>query len=236
MAARPSRDPASAGPGPNSGRRAAVRTAALAALLLAASLIVAVTGPEPPGGEASPSAAPPRPGPGVEDPATSTPTKTPPPRRLAVRTTGDVTGSVTLAVVATRRPAPVRVRLHGAAASVTRRVMVWRRYGRLVTVHGLAPGAYRWVVTSPTAARVAGRVRVVSAPPDPVPRTPQPTTTPRATVSPIPSAVPTPAPSPAPTPQPPAPQPTPAPSPAPNPPTPTRGPVDPGTVPPTPIG
>ena len=106
---------------------------------------------------------------------------------------------MTLAVVATRRPAPVRVRLHGAAASVTRRVMVWRRYGRLVTVHGLAPGAYRWVVTSPTAARVAGRVRVVDAPaPDPVPRTPQPTTTPRATVSPTPSAVPTPAPAPRP--------------------------------------
>jgi DNA-binding SARP family transcriptional activator len=250
----PAHDPASTG-----ARGAAGRLLAVAALVLAASLALAGGGPDAgDGGSDGQGAASlqtgnvPPPGlPGVT--AGSRPADdSSQAREVMVRRVDAAYGSAAFVVRATMRPALVRVVMRGPSGrSVARGVVVRSQGGRRLVLDGLDPGTYRWLVTSPTATPVSGRVTVadqadqadqadgVAATPSPTPGpTPGPTAPSTASAQPAPTAQPTPSPQPTPTSQP-ATNPTPAPHPTPKPtpqPSPTETPTDPGTVAPTPVG
>lgn len=246
----PAHDPAATG-----ARGAAARLLAVAAVVLAVSLALAGGGPDAGGDDpavrgaaSTPTGDVPEPGLAGAAAGPHPTTSSSPAREVSVRRVESTGGSAALVVRATRRPARVRVAMHGPAGlSVVRGIVVRSQDGRRLVLDGLGPGTYRWLVTSPTARPVSGRITVPdqpdqaaaavaatsgpSASPSASP-TPDPTTTtnaqPVATTHPTPSPQPTSQPTPQTTPQPTV-QPTVQP-------TPTGTPTDPGTVAPPPVG
>jgi DNA-binding SARP family transcriptional activator len=234
-------------------RGAALRLLAVAAVVLAASLALAGGGPDAGRG-----------GPDVESAASIPTGDVPAPglagaaagsrraddsaeaREVVVRRVAAAYGSAAFVVRATMRPAVVRVAIRGPSGlNVERGMVVRSQDGRRVVLDGLDPGTYRWLVTSPSATPVSGRVTVddqpdaVASTPSRTPApTPGPSTTSIASAQPTPTAQPTPSPQTTPTPLPTV-RPTPSPQPSPHPtpqPSPTGTPTDPGTVAPTPVG
>lgn len=234
----PRHDPASTGV-----RGAVARLLAVAALVLVASLALAGGGPDAgDGGSDGQGAAslqtgnvpaPALPGAAAGSRPTDDSSQA---REVVVRRVDAAYGSAAFVVRATMRPAVVRVVMRGPSGrSVVRGVVVRNQDGRRLVLDGLDPGTYRWLVTSPTASPVSGRVTVADEP-EAVASTPSPTPGPSTTS--IASTQPTPTAQPTPTPQPtvhatPSPQPSPHPTPQPSP---TGTPTDPGTVAPTPVG
>jgi len=238
----PPHEPASTGV-----RGAAGRLLAVAALVLAASLALAGGGPDAgDGGSDGQGAASLQtgnvPAPGLPGAAAgSRPADdSSQAREVVVRRVDAAYGSAAFVVRATMRPALVRVVMRGPSGrSVVRGVVVRSQDGRRLVLDGLDPGTYRWLVTSPTASPVSGRVTVAEQPEVVASTsTPAPSTPSAASAQPTPTAQPTPSPQPTPTPQPTV-HPTPSPQPSPHPtpqPSPTATPTDPGTVAPTPVG
>lgn len=234
-------------PAPTGVRGAVARLLAVAALVLAASLALAGGGPDAgDGGSDGQGAASLQtgnvPAPGLPGAAAgSRPAEdSSQARQVVVRRVDAAYGSAAFVVRATLRPALVRVLMRGPSGrTVARGVVVRSQGGRRLVLDGLDPGTYRWLVTSPTASPVSGRVTVADQP-EAVASTPTPgpSTTSIASPQPTPAAQPTPSPQPTPTPQPTV-HPTPSPQPSPHrtpQPSPTATPTDPGTVAPTPVG
>jgi hypothetical protein len=87
---------------------------------------------------------------------------------VVVRPSEAALGRAALVVRATQRPAPVRLVVRGTAGhGVVRSVVVRSGGGRRLVLDGLDPGTYRWLVTSPTATPVSGRMRVAGESPLP---------------------------------------------------------------------
>ena len=237
-------------------RGAAGRLLLAASIVLAASLGVAGMGAGGPGGPGGPvggdatgdlmPAAPsvtdrvtvPEDAPAAsEEPATAV-------REVLVRPVTGAEGAAAFVVLATLRPARVRLEVAGPKGrDVVRNVVVRRPQGQRLVVDGLDPGTYRWSATSSSAEKVTGKVRVVAEPTVvAVAETAEPSavavpteaasTTPSTTPTPTPTSTPTTTPSPTPTQQP---SPTPSPSPS-APARPTSQPTDPGTTDPGPVG
>jgi DNA-binding SARP family transcriptional activator len=255
----PPPDPLSpTGPAGLSRRATAARLAVGAALVLAASVSVANLGPDRtrPTDPASADRLPPSPS-DRRTGATSDDSPASTAREVLVRPVDAAQGAAAFVVRATQRPARVRLEVAGpSGASVVRNVVVRTRNGQRLVLGGLDGGTYEWSATSPTAAPVAGEVRVAEpdAPalvaaeeprrdPSPTPTssptqtptqapTPTPTPTPTATQVAAATATPSPTPTPAQTPTPnPAPAPTQQPDPSPSQtpqPSPTRNPSPPG--------
>ncbi len=233
-------------PSGSSARGAALRLLVAAGVVLVASLGVAGLGAGGPGDSGDPA----RPGvsgglrpgapavTGLEGPPGGSVQPASAIRQVLVRPVAGAEGAVAFVVRATRRPARVRLEVAGPAGpDVVRSIVVRSADGQRLVVGDLAPGTYRWSVTSSSAEMVTGEVRVVAQPtvvavaesdPDP-PATPAealatspPTSTPTTTPTTTPPVAPT---TPTPTPH----QPSPTSSP-------TSEPTDPGTADPGLVG
>ncbi|MFC7725916.1 BTAD domain-containing putative transcriptional regulator, partial [Nocardioides sp. GCM10028917] len=148
------------GPAGSSWRATASRVAVGAALVLAASLSIANLGPD----RKQPA---PAPAGGTADQPTGSPAESggdgraPAAREVLVRPVAAVDGAAAFVVRATQRPARVRFEVAGPSGnSVVRSVVVRSRDGNRLVLAGLDGGTYEWSATSPTAAPVAGQVRV----------------------------------------------------------------------------
>lgn len=161
--------------------------------------------------------------------------------QMVVRPVDAAVGSAAFLVRTTLRPALVHFEVRGpAGAGVVRTLLVRGARGRVLELDGLDPGRYRWLATSPVAATVSGRLRISSQPVSVDADSSLEATGPAATVP--GSAAPassTPSPSQSSATAPPVPSQQPhhsAPSSTTPEARPTGRPIDPGTVPETPVG
>ncbi|GAA4751815.1 hypothetical protein GCM10023350_41370 [Nocardioides endophyticus] len=145
--------------GSTGARGAVVRLLGVAALVLATALAVAGVGYED-GGDVSDSG-----GPSLSTMRVLRAEGAIRAGQMVVRPVDAAVGSAAFLVRTTLRPALVHFEVRGpAGAGVVRTLLVRSARGRVLELDGLDPGRYRWLASSSVASTVSGRLRIPGQP------------------------------------------------------------------------